>query len=242
MRLAERLRALLRRALPKKFTFVCPPPDWRDVEGWNTYWTKRLEEARQDLVRIFDIRTIECVMVPRELPRFISLGYRRLLIVGNGISIMPRVFHHAGFETAALDVSSVATKFAGEYTPTEQDWKIAFQIDEHGEVGEQYARFAREGGSLDFVCGDMFDPAVTPGPFDIIWSSRSIQGFAEIEMTQAIRALDARLQPDGECHVLVQNSGEKCEEITAVFKTLGYSINPVAEEPGKKLFIGIGSG
>jgi len=69
-------------------------------------------------------------MVPRQLPRFISLGYRRVLIVGNGISIMPRMFHHAGFETYALDVSSVATTFASEFTPTAEDWKLVFQIDE----------------------------------------------------------------------------------------------------------------
>ena len=171
-----------------------------------------------------------------------SLGYRRVLIVGSGISIMPRIFRHAGFKTEALDVSSVATKFASEYTPTEKDWNTVFQIDEHGEVGEHYARFARDGGSLDFVCGDMFDPAVTPGPFDVIWSSRSLQGFTQTDMAQAIRALDARLQPDGECHVLVQNSGEKYEQITGVFKQLGYTTNPVTEGPGKKLFIGIGSG
>ncbi len=170
-------------------------------------------------------------------------AYRRVLVVGNGVTLIPRMFCHAGFETVALDISAVATDFAREYQPTAEDWRLLFQRDEDGNIGNHRERFARQGGALEFVCGDLFDTDVAPGPFDLIWSVRSLQGFTDEDLASAIRALDRRLRPDGECHVLVQNSVEAKNQIVGEFEKLGYAVNPPRDhERGRVLRIGIGSG
>jgi hypothetical protein len=242
--LIDRLRSVFRKAVTPSAPspLARPPADWRDVDGWNAYWQTNIEQTRPDLLLVFDIRPVDAVLVPRDLERLMRRKRTSVLVVGNGITLIPRMFCHAGFQTVALDISSVATEFARRYEPTREDWRLLFQLDGKGAVGDFVKDFARPGGTVEYICGDLFEQDVTPGPFDVIWSSRSLQGFNDEDLELAIGRLDARLHSNGECHVLVQNSADKYKHIVGVFERLGYAINPDNERPGKALHIGIGSG
>lgn len=195
--------------------WIPPPVDWRDVEAWNNYWRARIEGGTHR----FHIRDSCAVLMACEVSRLRGVGRRRILIVGGGISLEPRMFAHAGFEVVALDVSEVATTCARDYTPSAEDWRFLFQL-----IAMMRARSRREGGSVTYISGDMFDHAVAPGPFDAIFSTRSLQGFTDDDLVLAVAALDARLAPTGECRVIVQNSAERYERIRGEFLRLGFSV------------------
>ena len=53
------------------------------------------------------------------------------------------------------------------------------------------------GGRLTFVCGDLSDPAICPGPFDVVIERRTVQLFPEAERETALDCLAARLSERG---------------------------------------------
>lgn len=99
-------------------------------------------------------------------------------------------------------------------------------MNEAGDVGDFFEHYRGEGGTIDHVCGDLFDPSAARGPFDIIISDRSLQGFSAADLRVAVAAIDRRLAPVGEVHVLVGNSAEALRQIDLCFEALGYQIRP----------------
>jgi hypothetical protein len=56
---------------------------------------------------------------------------------------------------------------------------------------------ARGGGSLSFVSGDLVDPEVCSGPFDVVIERRTLQLFPEADRLTALDRLVARLSDRG---------------------------------------------
>jgi hypothetical protein len=164
-----------------------PPCNVRDVSAWNKYWSDQAQHRlAPPLFDMFcdDEQLIEAMQ---------SRGVKTVLCAGNGISQEPRALAAAGFKVTAMDLSPAATYLAElwQFTPDELD------------------RFCRKeqrraGGSATFVTGSIFDPAVCPGPFDVIIERRMLQLSPEEERGNALEALTARLSVDGlflsHCH------------------------------------------
>jgi SAM-dependent methyltransferase len=106
-------------------------------------------------------------------------GLRSVLCVGNGISQEPRMLAKAGFDVAAMDLSPVAMYLC--------------------------TRICEEGGPIPrFVVGDLIDPAICPGPFDVVIERRTLQLFPDSERPLALQAVANRLAQRGiffsHCH------------------------------------------
>jgi hypothetical protein len=105
-------------------------------------------------------------------------GLRTVLCAGNGISLEPRGLAAAGFDVTALDISRVAVDFA----KTDPE-RLRYFVSPHH----------RPGGQMTFVVGDLLDPTVLPGPFDVVIERRTVERFVEDERAGALSALASRL-------------------------------------------------
>jgi SAM-dependent methyltransferase len=106
-------------------------------------------------------------------------GLRTVLCAGNGTSHEARALAAAGFDVTALDISSVAVKFAEADAKPLRSW-VPSQL-------------YRPGGRLTFVVGDLLDPGVCPGLFDVVIERRTVERFGEYERSPALAALSGRL-------------------------------------------------
>lgn len=167
-------------------SWLDPPSNPLDVAGWNQYW---IEQVRHGFgPALFDMFGDD-----RQLVEAMNReGMKSVLCAGNGISQEPRALAQAGFDVVALDLSPKAVEIAQENEfPTE-----AFES-----FCEQGMR--RKGGNVDFVVGNVLDPAVCPGPFDVIIERRTAQLFSQ-DMGAILHALGKRLGQEGiflsHCH------------------------------------------
>ena len=161
-------------------SWLHPPAGPADVAAWNRYW---IEQVRHGLgPSIFDMFNDD-----RDLVQVMNIeGMRSILCAGNGISQEPRALAQAGFQVVALDISPQATELGqGFEFPRE---RFDFFCD---------SNMQRPGGNIDFVVGDILDPAVCPGPFDAIIERRTAQTFPPDNMDAVLTALAARMRPDG---------------------------------------------
>jgi SAM-dependent methyltransferase len=167
--------------------WLVPPDDVHDAAAWDRYWTDQITHGLPP--QLFDLFSDD-----RELIAFmIDRGFESVLCAGNGMSQEPQAFQAAGFRVTALDLSPVAAQIAQAMKTSEND--LSRFVD---------AESLRPGGSLDYVTGDLLDPAVCPGPFDVIIERRTVQLFRGAEFSQALEALSRRLRSDGlffsHCH------------------------------------------
>jgi len=111
---------------------------------------------------------------------------KSVLCLGNGPSLEPHALAYAGFKVVALDISPLATEIASAWTPSPKMLARA--------VG---GRSKGRGGSVTLVTGDLRDPGVCPGPFDVIIERRTLQLFHEEELPGAMKAVADRLASPG---------------------------------------------
>lgn len=195
-------------------------PGWK-TRDWNAWWTEeiaRLEPGRWEA----KIRPMEAMM--NRLGSLRLRGTRTILLHANGVSQEPRALSYAGFDVVALDISSVATRYAEGFSLPESELRLFFQWDDIGQEGA-FERARGEGGRHRFVCGDAFDASVEPGPFDAIFSWRGFHGYTDAEMESLARALDRRLSPAGSINISVQNAPRTCSFLIELFTELGYAVN-----------------
>ena len=99
-------------------------------------------------------------------------GLRTVLCVGSGLSLEPRRLTAAGFDVTALDLSPFALGLVERYC-------------------------ALHPPSPRLVVGDLTDPAVCPGPYDVIIERRTLQLFADSDPAPAMHAVANRLARRG---------------------------------------------
>ena len=144
--------------------------------------------------------------------RLIGRGARAILCAGNGLSAEAFALALHGFDVTALDISSIAAaaqhatlvdgpqRLAG--LTVHEDGTIVFPPDP---VDAQYVppihraenSHPRGGGSLRHGVGDLCDPTVCPGPFDVVIERRTVQLFPAAEQAAALARLTDRLAPRG---------------------------------------------
>ena len=173
--------ALMRQLLEarRKFPPMAPPQTMVDAGKWDAYWHNQLGGGMAGFVHMF-VNDGELVDVMR------ANGLRTVLCVGNGISQEPKALAWAGFDVTALDLSPLAIEVARDGDPPD---KMLSQLIA--------GRAAGTNGQVRFVVGDLMDPAICPGPYDVVLERKTLQLFPPEQQPAAIRAVADRVANPG---------------------------------------------
>lgn len=184
----EWLRKLFGRQFESQddFTWMFPPSTVTDSAAWDRYWQDQLSHGVAGIVHLFvdDGALVDAMR---------ANGLTTVLCVGNGTSHEPRALAWAGFDVTALDISPLAAKVAGDAAPPD-DFLAAL-------VG---GRSGGPNGRLEFVVGDLCDPACCPGPYDVVIDRKTLQLWPDEDRPMALLAVADRLASRGiffsQCH------------------------------------------
>jgi SAM-dependent methyltransferase len=167
-----------------------PPRDVHDAAAWDRYWDNQRSDPMLAGMQLMcaemfcDLRPLVAAMR--------SKGMTSILCVGHGLSREPAMLARAGFSVVGLDLS-----------PLVSEWCQGFVLDDNSLPGLIDADQEAPGGRVEYVAGDLTDPRVCPGPFDVIIERRTVQLFGEAN-GQALDALAAHLNTPGiflsHCH------------------------------------------
>jgi SAM-dependent methyltransferase len=177
MDIDEAIRKLLQDA--GDFSWMKPPRTMEDAVAWDTYWNDQFTHDAAGFVDMF-VDDGKLVDVMR------ANGLRTVLCVGNGISQEPRALAWAGFEVTALDLSPYAIEVASDVEPPEE--YLARLMG---------GRSPAPHGEVRLVAGDLVDPEVCPGPYDVVIERRTLQLFPAEQQPIAIRAVADRVASPG---------------------------------------------
>jgi hypothetical protein len=161
------------------FTDLQPPRDVHASEPWDRYWRLRAKTGLWGFNELF--------VDDRELLRVIEArGFQTVLCVGSGLALEPHALAAAGLRVTMLDISrDVVTAMRA----------ATFKVDAFSRILD--ASQLRPGGSLECVAGDLTDPAVCPGPYDVVIERKTLQLFPEAERGAALAAVAARMNANG---------------------------------------------
>jgi hypothetical protein len=199
-----------------------PPSDLHDRSAWDDYWMHHLHARAEEQV------LANLMASDESLPDlFRRRGARTILCAGNGLSFEAVELALLGFDVTGLDLSSAPDAvwgaklrdpaYAAAGIPgfrVRDDGSVTFGAP--GRIEPDQFRLPRlhrppdqpfeGGGSLAFVTGDLTDPDVCPGPFDVVIERRTVQLFEGAAQIEALERLVARL---GDRAILVsqQHSG-----------------------------------
>jgi hypothetical protein len=154
----------IEKQIQDELRFPHPPRDWNDRGAWERYWHRFLEAGQ--MLGFYALAPFETYPVA-SLPLLRERGYRRVLFAGNGISLEPHAFVHAGFDVIALDVAPVASGFV-EWVSVDRALLASFfkvrvpagrqdagKVDKDASL-KQVEQEYRPGGRLSAVTADMF--------------------------------------------------------------------------------------
>jgi hypothetical protein len=158
-----------------------PPADLTDGAAWDRYW--------EDHIRLgIGPPLYDMLIHDGDLVRSMRAAHlSTVLCVGNGMSMEPRALAAAGFTVTALDVAPRVTSFARRVPLGEEEIaRILGNVEQHS------------GGTVEFVVGNALDPAICPGPYDVIIERRTAQNYvATNSMPQFLAAVAGRLAARG---------------------------------------------
>ena len=166
--------------------WLFPPDTVADPAAWDEYWQNQLSHGVAGFVDLF-VEDGELVDAMR------GNGLKSVLCVGNGLSQESRALAWAGFDVTSLDLSPFAMKVASEAEPPEDYLKSLVK-----------GRSGGLNGRLDFVVGNLADPACCPGPYDVVIDRKTLQLWPDADRPMAIQAVANRLASRGiffsQCH------------------------------------------
>jgi len=160
-----------------------PPRDVHDAAAWDKYWEDQVSHPT-----IFGLTLMFAEMFARTsalVKVMQARGMTRVLCVGHGISREPAALARAGLSVVGLDLSARTAEIARQLRLDDES------LHRFMEPGQEAS-----GGQLEFVTGDLMDPGICPGPFDVIIERRTLQLFGD-EKEPALEALAARLATPG---------------------------------------------
>lgn len=188
-----------------------PPQAVSDPQGWDRYWTNQIDVGA--LEQGFSDMMSSDPALPPLLER---RDARTVLCAGNGLSNEALALALMGFHVTALDISSVPAQLLVQVLrdPGNQiyrnpglsiadDGGFAFNGIDPIDPGlcpamHRSAHHApRHGGTLSFVTGDLMDPGVCAGPFDVVIERRTVQLFPEGDRRRGYDRLVSRLGERG---------------------------------------------
>ena len=188
-----------------------PPRDVRDRSAWDAYWRAQIE------VGAIGQGFADMMSSDTALPGLLTRrGSRTILCAGNGLSSEALSLALLGFRVTALDISAVPAQAIGRTlrNPEHPVHRVpgfrivddnAVTIDGDGPIDAELCpaihrsadRAPQRGGALTFVTGDVMDPVVCPGPFDVVIERRTLQLFPDSDQVSALGCLIARLADTG---------------------------------------------
>ncbi len=135
---------------PADVQSMFPPRTVSDSAAWDRYWQDQLSHQWAAFLHLFvsDGLLVDTMR---------ANGLRTVLCIGNGVSQEPKAMAWAGCEVTALDISPLAAQVARDATPPEDF--LAGLVD---------GRSGGLNGHVEFVVGDICDPACCPGPYDVV--------------------------------------------------------------------------
>lgn len=188
-----------------------PPRDVRDPRGWDDYWTNQIA------VGALDQGFADMMSSDPGLPALLARrGAQTILCAGNGLSDEALSLALFGFHVTALDISVVAAEVLGRALRSPDhpvhaipgfvigdDNTVTFlhsgpidaELCPHMHRSADHA--PRGGGALSFITGDLMDPDVCGGPFDVVIERRTLQLFPRDEQISACGRLVGRLAERG---------------------------------------------
>jgi hypothetical protein len=190
---------------------LLPPRDVHDRAGWDRYWKAQLK------VGCFEQGFSDMMSSDPQLVGLLrGRGARTILCVGNGLSSEASSLALHGFDVVALDISAVPAdqRLANLQHPGHPARRIpGFALSNGGVVTlggsepidpelcppihRSPEHPNRGGGSLSSVTGDLMDPELCQGPFDVVIERRTVQLFPEADRPAALERLVARLADHG---------------------------------------------
>lgn len=190
---------------------LTPPRDMHDGPAWDNYWRAQVDVGSID--QAFADRMSSDPALPVLLG---ERGARSVLCAGNGLSVEPIALALMGFQVTALDISDVPAQMFGARDTESADHPLAgipgftfrdgiVTIEGEGEIDPAHVPGLhrtgdyppRRGGSLRFTTGDLTDPEICPGPYDVVIQRRTLQLFPEDERFTALEHLVGRLGDPG---------------------------------------------
>ncbi len=156
-----------------------PPQTIEDASAWDGYWLQQLQRGVAGLGDIL-LNNGELVDLMR------AEGLRTVLCVGNGLSLEAHALCAAGFQATALDLSAFSMAVLRKATPSAEHLCRL--------IG---GRTLQAGGTLTCVGGDLRDPSVCAGPYDVVIERRTLQLFPDDLRPAALERVTARLAARG---------------------------------------------
>jgi SAM-dependent methyltransferase len=170
-------------ALADLFEQLQPPRDMHDPAAWDRYWDNHFANQQTAGLAVMMAEMFSSV---RDVARVMkAAGSTSILCAGHGVSREAAALARAGFSVVALDLSPRAAEWCGRLVL--DDASLRRFLDPEQEA---------PGGHVEYVVGDLTNPSVCGGPFDLIIERRTGQLFGEAR-DQALEALGARLAPRG---------------------------------------------
>ena len=212
-------------ALDDCLDWFCPPEDPEDPEGWDRYWDAQIEHRVVGFVDMFvDVRPFLAVAEA-------ALDFR-VLCAGSGLSMEPFALGAAGLHVTALDISPRAIQLLQLASPDCDMLRQHFKLP---------AEASLDNADIAFVQGNVLDPAVCEGPFDLIIERRTAQTYREAAREAFLSRLADRLSTEGilfsHCHCGWCKPGETPEHLSRDWFTAekwpGWSGPPARKPPGR---------
>lgn len=163
-----------------ELSWLNPPANPLDVAAWDQFWINHVTHGIGP--PFFDMFCDDS-----QLLRVMNLeGMKTILCAGNGISQEPKALAAAGMDVVALEISRQAHEIAEGYPfPT-------------AALSQYYeTQLQRPGGSVEFVTGNILDPEVCPGPFDVIIERLTAQNYYRHDLNTFLTMLSQRLSENG---------------------------------------------
>lgn len=192
------------------------PCDVHDRGAWDAYWKGHLRTGN-----IYQSFVDQMTSDASLLAILHGRGARTILCAGNGLSVEAIALALHGFHVTVLDISAIPTTSLATVMQKpehvlhripgfrqQDDGAFSFGGDEPidpaivPEMHRNEAHRPKGGGSLSLIQGDLIDPAICPGPFDVVIERRTVQLFSPAERPIALERLVARLASPGTvvCH------------------------------------------
>jgi SAM-dependent methyltransferase len=150
------------------------------TEYWDSYWKNIIsKEGIKGTFSYFEI-------IDKIVPILEKLQLKKILCVGNGISLEPLALAYIGFDVDVLDISKEAIDFISNYRLSSDDAKKFFLEDQHC-----------IGGKINYIVGDFRDKSLCPGKYDVVITRRTLQYFTRDNFFGNLNTLIEKLNEGG---------------------------------------------
>lgn len=194
------------------------------AENWDAHWSQKL--AIPVWRQMVQAGLGSSLLIDR-LQLLRKRNVHRLLLTGNGCSLLPHALVHVGFHTTVVDISAVANDVVRTAQPTPELLSFFLREYRKSEEGnglvqdkeaslQRVAREAKPGGCLEVVTADIreWQPEM---PFDALYDDRLMQLLPWSDWPLMAQRYREWLTPHGLCILHTINLGGNIyQDVSAV--------------------------